>query len=239
MLEDHTQLLHLLPALCLQFKQTTGGICRWSVKSCGYRSGEQENWLFTQYIKKMAPSSTNYNVSLFIDFLFTISNCRQRHRCTPTMEVYKFDVNSPQPRDIYTNRNNYALVHRKSGASQFTQSLSINKTLSADTLGFYIAVRDHTSCIQIAQMLVYRYQCSQKQVGLVIFPETAAPITDRITISALCVPNASPVTDMDVTCDSRGHWDGSGTCKCDPGYIFNRGNQSCDREWICIDLHYK
>ena len=101
--------------------------------------------------------------------------------------------------------------------------------------GFYLAVRDRTSCIYVVQLTVYRHECVRKQEGLVVFPATAAPITDNMTVTTECMPNASPVTNMLVACDSSGIWDGSAECVCDPGYITatdSDGNNYCKREWI-------
>ena len=86
--------------------------------------------------------------------------------------------------------------------------------------GFYTAIQDNTSCIQVAQLKVYRHQCSEKQEGLVVFPATAAPVSGAMTVTTLCVPNSLPVTSMLVECNSMGFWNGSSTeCVCDPGYV--------------------
>jgi hypothetical protein len=212
------------------FQHNAGGLCRWSVSSCGYTAGAQDNWLFTQFISKTTPSNTNHDISVVIDLLYTLSNCRKRFGCTPAIEILQFNTTGPQPRSVYTDPANYYRIKRKSGSSTLTQSLTIKVNVTRAIGGFYLAVRDRTSCIQVVQLRVYRHECARKQEGLVVFPATAAPITDSMTVTTVCMPNAHPVTDMSVTCDSSGIWDGSAECVCDAGYITatdSDGNKYC------------
>ena len=217
-----------------QFQHSSGGLCQWSVKSCGYRAGPQDNWLFTQFINKTTPPNTNYSVSVVIELLYTLINCRKQFGCTPAIEIYQFNTIGPQQRDIYTNPSNYNLIKRKTSVSTFIQILPITVTVTPDIEGFYLAVRDNTSCIQIAHLRVYRHECATKQEGLVLFPNTAAPIANTTTVTTECMPNSSPVTDMSARCDSLGYWDGSAECVCDPGYIIiitdPNGDNRCKRE---------
>ena len=123
---------------------------------------------------------------------------------------------------------------RKSGSSTLTQTLTVNVTVTPDIEGFYLAVRDRTSCIQILQLRVFRHECETKQEGLVVFPDNASPINNDMSVTTDCMPNASPMTDMSVRCDSSGYWTGSAECVCDPGYIMRTdsdGNNYCECEW--------
>ena len=220
----------------MQWKHSVGGVCRWSVQSCGYREGTQENWLFTQYILKDAPPNTNYNVSIGVEITYRISNCRPRNRCNPEIEVYNFITTSQQSREIYINRDFYNRIYynRVSRPALVTENIYFNVT-EGET-GFYIAVRDPNSCILISKVLVTRFQCPAKQEDLVLYPETAAPVNNDMTVLTECVPNASPVTELEVTCDSTGNWAGVPTCKCDAGYkiIFDRqeGTHSCEGKGV-------
>ena len=85
--------------------------------------------------------------------------------------------------------------------------------------GFYFAVKDNTSCIQVSRLQIYRHQCPQKQEGLVIFPETAAPAYGVLIVNVQCMPNSSPVTGAPVICNGTGYWHGSVQCVCNPGYV--------------------
>ena len=198
--------------------------------SCGYREGHQDNWLFTQYIKKSAPANTNYNVKLIIDMSYTVSNCRTRHGCNPDIAVYIFNTTRQQERESYTDPDNYKLLNKTRGASFLTKMMHIEVEVPPSVAGSYIAVHDNTSCVTVAQLKVSRYQCKTKQVGLVVFPETAAPVEHDLRVTASCKPHSSPITDLTVTCDSTGHWSGSATCVCDPGYKKVFGS---DKKYIC------
>ncbi|CAI8036631.1 Ephrin type-A receptor 4-B [Geodia barretti] len=213
------------------FKHNAGGICRWSVMSCGYRSGWQDNYLFTQFISKAAPPDTTHTVRVIVDILYTLSSCRARYNCNPKFQLLKFETDGPQPREVFTDHTNYQSIRVRTGSSAVTQRLVENIDIPANIEGIYLAVRDNTSCIQVAQMQVYRYQCPRKQEGLVVFPDTAAPVDNDITIIAECMPNSSPVTpnDMAMTCDKDGNWMGAGSCRCDPGYkrVRGRNGESC------------
>ena len=216
-----------------QWTHNAGGICRWSVRSCGYRTGPQDNWLFTQFISKSVPTGTNYDVMVTIELSYTLSSCRTRYGCNPEISIYKFETNGPEDRDVYTDRKNYRLVLKRPGAQTLTQRVTMNITVSPSVEGFYLGIQDNTSCIQVAQLEVYRHQCKQKQEGLVMFPETAAPVSGDMSVTAACMPNSSPATSMAMRCDGMGMWTGSGECVCDPGYIKkwnSDGNFFCEGE---------
>ena len=198
--------------------------------SCGSSAGSQENWLFTQFIKIMAPPNTNHNISVVIEIGYTLTNCFRRFGCTPAFEIYQFNTSGSQPRDVYTNTSNYHRIERKTGTTTGQTIMTIDVTVTPDIEGFYLAVRDRTSCIEINQLKVFRHECATKQEGLVVFSDNAAPVEDSMTVTTECMPNASPATDMSVTCDSSGYWTGSPECVCDPGYIMitdSDGNNYC------------
>ena len=109
-------------------------------------------------------------------------------------------------------------VRNRDGASSLSQNLVETIDVPANVDGFYLAVRDNSSCIIVSQIQVYRNQCYSKQEGLVVFSEIAAPVDGNITVTAQCMPNSSPITDMDMHCVAEGYWEGSGQCRCNPGY---------------------
>ena len=189
--------------------------------SCGYPSGFQNNWLFTQFISKNVPGQTNYTVTVTIDLSYTLSSCRRRYNCNPEISVFKFDTSGPQPRSVYTDRSNYKLLINKPGASTRTQNILLKVDILPEVEGFYLAIKDNTSCIQVAQLQVYRYQCGEKQERLLMFPVTAAPAmaVSNMTVTHGCMPNSSPNSNVDMMCDNMGLWSGEGDCICDPGYV--------------------
>ena len=221
--------------------------------SCGWRSSDrnywQDNYLFTQFISKAAPPNTNHNIRVVVDIQYTLSSCRERLGCNPKFELLKFETSGPQPREVYTDVTNYQSIRIKTGSSAASQSLIENIGIPANIEGLYLAVRDNRSCIQVAKMQVYRYQCNSKQEGLVIFPETAAPMSSNMTVTAQCTPHSYPVTHMDVVCTDNGQWSGSGQCRCNPGYYRQTGIEGdyCSGKyyiittfflkWSCNDAH--
>ena len=198
--------------------------------SCGFQEGFQDNWLFTQYINKTVPPNTDYDVTVNLKMIYTLTNCRERYNCNPVIEVYMFNTNGPQSRGVYTNRENYRRIARKRGASAMAQQLTITETIPPGDAGFYIAVRDHRSCIKVSQFKVFRHQCKRNQRGLVVFPETAAPVDAPQHVTAMCVDNAYSVTDLSVQCLSTGVWSGSAVCVCNAGY---ERKTNSDGEYYC------
>ena len=119
---------------------------------------------------------------------------------------------------MYTNPANYVSVRNKTGHSTLTQTVTESIAVPPSVRGLYLAIRDNRSCITVSQVKVFRHQCRQKQEGLVVFPETAAPTGDSMTVESHCMPNSRSISSMSMVCDRDGNWAGSGRCKCNPGY---------------------
>ena len=202
------------------------------MRSCGYRSGWQDNWLFTQFISTAVPLNTTHTVRVIVEIKYTISSCRTRHGCFAVFRLYKYETDGPQPQEVYTNPANYESVRNKSGHSTLTQTITESIAVPPSVRGLYLAIRDNRSCITVSQVKVFRHQCRQKQEGLVIFPETAAPMDDNITVTSYCMPNSVAITEMDMVCDTNGQWTGSGRCRCIPGYyrVTVDRRDYCERE---------
>ena len=97
--------------------------------------------------------------------------------------------------------------------------------------GFYLAIRDRTSCILLSNMLVYRHECEEKRVGLVNFLHTASASTRTRTVEAQCIENAESSFSLQVHCRSDGTWtDTTPECQCKPRYremIDEEDNKHC------------
>ena len=216
--------------------------------SCGFRDGFQNNWLFTQFISKDVPTGTDYNVEITVELLYTLSSCRERYGCNPEISIYTFCTDGPQPRDVYTNTSNYELLLRKPGASALTQLLEMKFEMSPEVEGCYLAIQDNTSCIQVAQLKLYRHECGGKKEQLVVFSDIAAPMSDNMTVPVYCMPNSSPASgmDMNMTCDSTGIWGGiwggEADCMCDAGYVRrqNADGHFCEgiNSPLCVDIRH-
>ena len=162
------------PLLTTQWRQTTGGICKWSVQSCGYSVGNQENWLFTQYIEKDAPSRTNYDVEICVNVTHTILSCNVRKNCNPEFEVYKYATSAPQSQAQVQDKNNYErIIFRRQ-----ERSMTINEhecfIMPQQERGFYLGLKDPNSCVSVSRLVAYRHECKAKEVGLVLFPHFAS-----------------------------------------------------------------
>ena len=92
-------------------------------------------------------------------------------------------------------------------------------TLDPSDTGFYVALRDKGTCVGISRLRVYHYICPSRQVGLVLYPETPAPISGSININVKCVDNAVVSGSPKVTCHSNGTWGPDiSQCECNVGY---------------------
>ena len=81
--------------------------------------------------------------------------------------------------------------------------------------------------VRILRLRVYRNNCKAFQTGLVIYPDTPAPIKDSVYINISCVNNAVVVGSDEVSCLSDGTWGPEiPVCQCNLGYE--------DRETECI-----
>lgn len=219
----------------VQWQHSVGGICKWSIQSCGSSEGTQENWAFTQYISKDAPAGTNYDVEVCVNVTHRISNCRERNRCNPEFEVYKYVTSGPQSTSNVRNRDNYERVlHRRvEVAATLTDQMCF--TLRDQDKGFYVGLRDPNSCVLVSRVIAYRHECDARQVGLVSFPATASPTEGSRSLSAQCVANAEPVSSMRVQCRSDGIWVGTPQCRCKAGYkqeTDGEGNLRCVGEYL-------
>ena len=214
-------------------------MCRWSIQSCGYRHGSQENWAVTQYIRKNTPPDTDITVEICVNLTFTISNCRQRFGCTPAIEIYRYDTNLERTlheldekleSDLETRRY-FRRIYRQTRSSTLSFRDQFCFNMGSNELGFYLGIRDHTSCILLANMLVYRHECGEKQVGLVNFQRTASASSRTRAVEAQCIENAESSSSLLVHCRSDGTWtDAISECQCTPGYremIDEEGNKHC------------
>lgn len=227
----YLEIAKLFIPLSLQWRQGAGGVCRWSIQSCGYRVGRQDNWAITQYIDKTAPQGTDPNVEICVNMTHAISNCRERFGCNPNLEVYKYVTNSPKTTADLNNKDNFERIYKHRARVAFTVYDHFCFDLTEEQRGFYLAIRDQTSCIHISNMLVYRHECATKQVGLVHFPDTASATSGTRTVSAQCVENAEQSSSsLDVHCRSDGIWTSVvPQCRCKPGYreISDKGVKRC------------
>ena len=94
-------------------------------------------------------------------------------------------------------------------------------TLDPSDTGFYVAIWDVGTCVGISRLRVYRHICPSRQVGLVLYPETPAPVSGSVNVQFNCADNAYiPESESDtVTCYHNGTWSTDiPVCECNIGY---------------------
>ena len=205
----------------LQWQHNIGGICSWSLQSCGYIQGPQDNWVFTQFISKNTSASIDYEVKVCLNVTYRILGCR-KPQCIPQIAVFRKIANGKMNESVVTDKSNYISTFfkkfsrgntgRKTGSACFT--------LSPQERGFYLAVQDNSSCIFLSHMVVYRNECQEKREGLVLYPTFASPDEGSRPVIAQCVENAErvPSSSLAVSCQSNGTWVGTPECRCKAGY---------------------
>ena len=112
---------------------------------------------------------------------------------------------------------------------------------STDTdSGFYLAIRDQNSCLTISRVLVFYYVCPAEVGNFVQFEEHLAPPNipqdETISVSAQCVPTASPVSEtgeVRVICGEGGVWQvvPGFDCECDFSTQPNSDGSACIGTW--------
>lgn len=119
----------------------------------------------------------------------------------------------------------------------YTNSLSMLRP-DPKMSGLYLGIKDPGTCGQISRIIFYYRHCPAKQVGLVVYPQFAAPPENgpNEEFLAQCVCNAHNVTSLGVTGFSGSQ---SGTCEdndpqgaiceCDAGYEMDSDGASCKR----------
>ena len=209
-----------------QWQQLAGGECRFHARVCGWqRQGTaQNNWLFTQHISKDFDNTYSYDVTIHVRATYAVVNCRIRHGCRQGFDLlhyFKNDSQLPSTEGTgYMNMENYekfAEPYAPSPISTYTNTYSF--TLPPSFTGFYIAARNTGSCIDLERLRVYRNNCKYREVGLVIYPDVPAPVSDPANIDISCVKNAVVSGSARVTCSSNGTWGPENpACQCRLGY---------------------
>ncbi len=217
----------------MQWTQNTNTPCRHGVYVCGFSSGDQENWLITQHINRVVNGTNLPQVSVLVEF--EQAGCDQGCRRTFVLDAYETStVDSTTAR----NTSNYRQIDRvapfdDSGTVSQKQTREINFRTNED--GFYLAIRDESTCIVVSRLLVFYNVCPQEIVGFVMRPETLAPIIERLStpieVTAQCVTRASPDNGgaPRLICSQGGVWSTltiSG-CTCNPGFVASEDGTLC------------
>ncbi len=212
-----------------------GTNCESAVTVCGWSAGDQNNWLFTQYINRTVGGYPLPQLSVQIEYQQSTCPKVGSTRCRRTFELLKYEISAVNP-VAATNTSHYVAIRtlttQVSGAS--TKSIE-NFGFNTDETGFYLAIRDPGTCILISRLIVFYYTCPGETVNLMVRPETIAPMVGsgiQLNVNASCFQNSSPVGERSsLICLESGNWvvASSGRCECKIGFVptIDRGNCLC------------
>ena len=216
---------------------------------CGFRAGDQDNWLFTQYIENSINHTLNdtYQVKIMVNISFNMQECQESDGCNPRLRLLSLVRNNSERRNTCSTIGKYnTKIHpfvyfgpnesRPGPDGILTRSRYFY--INTDRNGFYVALNDNTqftrsgiqlggSCVSITRLVVYRYECPAERVGLTLYPVTPAPSGGTVLVQPQCVENAHRNSSSShslsvLTCNTDGDWDSENLldrCSCDTGYV--------------------
>ena len=215
--------------LChMQWIQNSNNPCRQTVQVCGFSAGAQDNWLITQLINRTENRTRLSQVSVIIEL--EQRDCDVTLNCQRSFNTHVYERSSENTAASRTI-SNYRQVQRVSpddtSGNRVNETISIDFASTSHETSFYFAVQDETTCIVIDRIIMFYQVCPRQTSDLIHYPETIAPNSGTISVSASCVVNA--VTESGgnplVVCSAGGLWStpsGKG-CQCSPGYFSQFG----------------
>jgi len=165
---------------------------------------------------------------------FQLNSCIGTINCDRTLSIHKYEtstINATAARNL----SNYEFVPpRITPSGEARENMSIQIDFDTTATGFYIGVRDETSCVLVHRVLVFYYVCPAETSDLIIRPERIAPLIGNsapLVVDGQCVENSSSENGMRprLTCSQNGVWggiDGAG-CVCDTGFQQSLDGRSC------------
>ena len=213
---------------------------------CGFSLGRQDNWLITQHISRVIDGTETRlrQVSVMVEFQLQLVNCHAVCQRTFILNVWE---TSSADRNAARNTANYrafSTVAPDRSDDVFNRTIELNFMTEED--GFYLGIRDETSCFALSRVIVFYHVCPDDVSDLVVRPETIAPRIHREglleKVTTKCVPEAIPEnSEVVLNCAQGGVWSaiaGSG-CQCNPGLIKAGDGKSCKGKIIPVSSqHY-
>ncbi len=210
---------------------------------CGFEVPGQDNWLITQHISREVGGTLLNQVVVIVEFEF--NGCIESGDCTQTFTIHHYGTSTIDA-GAAANVANYGLLDTIAPddvTGVLRQNLTVYFTFDEymyanTTTGFYLAIRDVSTCMFIHRVLVYYAVCPNIIQDLVNLPETVAPPqqvqSDPVLVTTgTCVENASPQFDQanpEVNCLAGGQWTPRLGCECDNGFDPNGDGTACLRE---------
>ena len=206
---------------------------------CGFKFGPQDNWLITQHISRVIDGTETQLPQVSVLVVFQLTDCDVGCQRTFILNVWE---TSTADRDAASNTANYVAVVK---VTPDQSDDVVNRTIELDFMteedGFYLGIRDETSCFALSRVIVFYHVCPGEVSDLVVHPETIAPPIGRqgqlVKVIAECVPGAIPEnSEVVLNCAQGGVWSaiaGSG-CRCNPGFIQAGDGKSCKGKIVFV-----
>ena len=191
--------------------------------------------MITQHISRVVGGTALPQVTVQVDF--QLNTCPEMNNCDRTFAIHKYEtstINATAARNL----NNYEFVPPRitptDGSGDVRENSSMQIQITTGATGFYLGIRDVSSCVSVHRVLVFYYVCPAGTSDLVSRPEVIAPrIGDSVPVEVdgQCVENSSPENGIGprLTCSQNGVWggiDGVG-CVCDTGFQRSLDGHSC------------
>ena len=191
--------------------------------------------MITQHINRMVGGTALPQVTVQVDF--QLISCTQMNNCGRTFAIHKYEtstINATAARNL----DNYEFVPPRitptDGSGDVRENSSVQIDFSTEETGFYLGIRDETSCVVVHRVLAFYYVCPAETLDLITRPEVIAPFignSSPIVVNGQCVENSSPENGIGarLTCSQNGVWgglDGAG-CVCDTGFQRSLDGRSC------------
>ena len=155
-------------------------------------------------------------MNIAVEVVYDLQSCSPVLGRDMEFRLLNYKTNTPQLSSTtgsgYMNTENYEQFGRSS-TPHVERHVHLFKLDPSDT-GFYVALQDTGTCVKISRLRVYRYICPKRQVGLVLYPETPAPVSGSVNNDVTCVGNAVVSGNPQATCHSNGRWGHNTRAKC-------------------------
>ena len=203
--------------------------------------------MITQHISRVVGGTALPQVTVQVDF--QLNSCTQTNNCGRTFAIHKYEtsnINATAARNL----SNYEFVPPRitptDGSGDVRENSSVQIEFSTAATGFYLGIRDETSCVLVHRVLVLYYVCPAETSDLITRPEVIAPFIGNsapIVVNGQCVENSSPENGIGarLPCSQNGVWGGIGGvgCVCDTGFQRSLDGRSCVGTFLsdCLSIH--
>ena len=207
---------------------------------CGYREGTQDNWLITQYIRRLVGQARRFRLSSVTVLLEIDLPGSQSAGDERLFTTHIYEVLTDRYPWLAMHTDKYRLLTREVTTGlrgKIKRTFHVNFTSNHN--GFYLAVRDRTTCFTIQRLIVYYTICHKGTHDFTMTPETISP---KIVSDVECVEGASPENGVKATvrCLKTGNWSslpGAG-CQCNDGTRPSKDKRSCVQDPDCLPGEY-